>query len=499
VSITPDKISAVIVTFGDRPEEVKKIAEALPYDEVLIYDNAVEETDFKFFGQYIAAARAKHDTIYFQDDDLIFSKHEELMALYEPDRFISNMSESWITDMQYWDLAFTGAGSLVPRKLIWEAYDRWRSVYPVDEDFYREAAMIFGALMPYKRVDLGFEILEAASNDNRMWKQDWHQTLKREMLDKARKLRTVCLCMMVKNEAEGIQNALRSAAGLFDKALILDTGSTDDTVQIATDVLSDMRIPSHVAQETFEPWDWATARNRSLELARRSDCDYIMLMDGDETFEPAGQVERPLITHDCMLFDYQQDISVPQPRMVRSWQPWEYRGRVHATLYCDEMRFAALTKTPMILHHGITRHYEEKLLTDVETLREMLRDDPYNTRTIFNLAKALEGLGQIEEACSLFWRRAHMNGGAEEEGWYAQYKYGALTAEITSFELGAYELLGAWRRRPTRADPLRALAQYCTKVADAMPIPEGECFFMQRSQYKQQVEEDSAKEGETDA
>ena len=417
--------------------------------------------------------------IYFQDDDLIFTEHEKLLAAYEPGKLISNMSRGWINDLHYWDLAFTGAGSLVDRILPAQVLQRYLDVYPKDELFLNEAAMIFGVLTPYKRIDFGFEILPAASNDNRMWKQDWHQAAKWQAAWRARSLRTVCLVMMVINEEETIGAALRSAAGMYDMAMILDTGSTDRTIEVANEVLSALSIPTHIAQEPFV--DFATTRNRSLEIARKSGCDYLLLMDGDETF--VGYDGRRLVLdRDAALLDYDQDLSVPQPRIVRAWQPWEYRGRVHATLYCDEMVWMEKLPLPKVQHHGATRHVHEKLGTDIEILREMHVEDPTNARTVFLLAKALEGVGKIDEAIAYYHRRTQM-GGWDEESWYAQYKYGALLSMVVGYEVGAYELLKAWRLRPLRAEPLHTLALFSEDVCSQLAVPVGDLLFVQRSLY----------------
>ncbi len=133
------------------------------------------------------------------------------------------------------------------------------------------------------------------------------------------------------------------------------------------------------------------------------------------------------------------------------------------------------------------------LRSDEVILREMMMEDPTNPRTVFNLAKCIEGLGKNEEACALYHRRSQM-GGLEEECWYAGFKYGALLAKVSSFEDGAYELLKAWSKRPFRAEPLRTLAEYCEHIADKLPLPTGELFFVQRSAYKPQ-----APEGKQDA
>ena len=70
-----------------------------------------------------------------------------------------------------------------------------------------------------------------------------------------------------------------SSMGEADAIYVLDTGSTDDTV----DLLRSRGVI--VQQERIEPWRFDVARNRSLELVR-SDADICVCTDLDEVFEP---------------------------------------------------------------------------------------------------------------------------------------------------------------------------------------------------------------------
>lgn len=45
---------------------------------------------------------------------------------------------------------------------------------------------------------------------------------------------TISLCMIVKNEEANLARCLDSVAGLVDEMIIVDTGSTDRTVEIAS-------------------------------------------------------------------------------------------------------------------------------------------------------------------------------------------------------------------------------------------------------------------------
>lgn len=92
---------------------------------------------------------------------------------------------------------------------------------------------------------------------------------------------TISLCMIVKNEAEVLARCLDSVVDLMDEIIIVDTGSTDDTKEIAsryTDCIYDFA------------WcdDFSAARNFSFSLAT---CDYIYAPDADEVLLPEDHEE----------------------------------------------------------------------------------------------------------------------------------------------------------------------------------------------------------------
>ena len=86
---------------------------------------------------------------------------------------------------------------------------------------------------------------------------------------------TISLCMIVKNEEMHIARCLDSVAALVDELIIVDTGSTDRTVEIVSDYTSNVY--------TY-PWkdDFSAARNYSFSKASM---DYCMWMDADDVLE----------------------------------------------------------------------------------------------------------------------------------------------------------------------------------------------------------------------
>jgi glycosyltransferase involved in cell wall biosynthesis len=83
-------------------------------------------------------------------------------------------------------------------------------------------------------------------------------------------------CMIVKNEAENLPRCLESVKAAVDELIVLDTGSTDETVAIAQ---------SFGAQVHHFPWNnsFADARNEALKYVTG---DWILVLDADEVLIP---------------------------------------------------------------------------------------------------------------------------------------------------------------------------------------------------------------------
>lgn len=101
---------------------------------------------------------------------------------------------------------------------------------------------------------------------------------------------TISLCMIVKNEERILGRCLDSLAGLVDEMIIVDTGSTDRTCQVAARY-TDQIYP-------FE-WtdDFSAARNYAFSKAHM---EYIYSADADEVLDPKNR-ERFLALKETLL------------------------------------------------------------------------------------------------------------------------------------------------------------------------------------------------------
>lgn len=96
---------------------------------------------------------------------------------------------------------------------------------------------------------------------------------------------TISACMIVKNEAAVLKRCLDSLKDLYDELIIVDTGSTDETKEIAKEYTNKIF--------DFE-WidDFSAARNFATSKAT---CDYVYVPDADEVLDKENRQKFKLL------------------------------------------------------------------------------------------------------------------------------------------------------------------------------------------------------------
>ena len=90
---------------------------------------------------------------------------------------------------------------------------------------------------------------------------------------------SISLCMIAKDAAGDLERCLASVASVVDEIIVIDTGSTDETIAVAN------RFGARTAEFAWAD-DFAAARNRSLEMATG---EWILWMDVDDYLVPADR------------------------------------------------------------------------------------------------------------------------------------------------------------------------------------------------------------------
>ena len=93
----------------------------------------------------------------------------------------------------------------------------------------------------------------------------------------------VCVYAICKNESKFVERWVSSMQEA-DEIYVLDTGSTDNTVELLK------KNGVFVTTEIIKPWRFDVARNKSLNLIPE-DCDICVCTDLDEVFVPGWRDE----------------------------------------------------------------------------------------------------------------------------------------------------------------------------------------------------------------
>ena len=228
--------------------------------------------------------------------------------------------------------------------------------------------------------------------------------------------------MIVKDGAPVLARCLQSIAPFVDRLVIGDTGSKDDSPDLAR---------SFGAEVFFIPWeqDFSRARNRLLAERR---CDWVFVLDADEMLDPAGAAQiRELIQSPGVFayhnprWNYFRDmsarlgfqtakpnpfvleesrpysgyVSLPTTRLFRGHSGVYYEGCVHETI----TKRLALLQLPTAPARFIVHHFGH--VEDGETVRtqkdalyaalseKKLEANPNDPQALIDL-----GLAELEHA-----------------------------------------------------------------------------------------------------
>ncbi|OAS16296.1 tetratricopeptide repeat-containing glycosyltransferase family 2 protein [Paenibacillus oryzisoli] len=239
---------------------------------------------------------------------------------------------------------------------------------------------------------------------------------------------SISLCMIVKNEEQSLGRCLHSVREVADEIVIVDTGSTDRTKEIAA---------SFGAKIYDFTWidNFGAARNFSFSKATQS---YILWLDADDVFEEVDRLKLIQLkatldpTVDSVTMNYhlsfneagQVTASLRRNRLVRRDRGFQWEGPVHEVLIVGGHIFAA----DIAVTHKKDKEYTDRNLR-IYRKREADNED-FSPRDLYYFANELRDHGLHYEAIVYYERFLNTKKGWIEDVYSTCLKlgdcYGAL-------------------------------------------------------------------------
>jgi glycosyltransferase involved in cell wall biosynthesis len=221
---------------------------------------------------------------------------------------------------------------------------------------------------------------------------------------------TVSLAMIVRNEVTTLPGLLDSVAGCVDEIVIVDTGSSDGTPDLArryTDTV--VTIPW--------PDDFSAARQEAFD---RATGDWVCWLDADDVVRGAEHIRgltaqaAPDVHGFYWRYVYGRDASGRstcefwRERCVRNDGSFRWQGRVHETLWSSGPGRLVRSDAVVVEHHSPPDRAEAKSRRNLALLEREVRDSEGrpSARLLFYLGREHDGLGDIDAALSAFERCA---------------------------------------------------------------------------------------------
>jgi glycosyltransferase involved in cell wall biosynthesis len=284
-------------------------------------------------------------------------------------------------------------------------------------------------------------------------------------------MKTLGLCMIVKNESKVIRRCLESARPLVDYVLVEDTGSSDGTQATIRDWLSSVGLSGEIYDESWR--DFAYNRSHVLaKLRQNKSIDYAFMLDADDHIVFDANFDIALfknsLSHDLYDVELRSGrASYLRPQICSNRHEFHYRGVLHEFLQEPRSRSTRGKITGFYIsstREGARSKDPEKYRKDAALLENALRterDEFLRSRYTFYLARSYEDAGDKELALKAFLRRATL-GHWTEEIFMSLYSAGHLEEQLgRPVEDVIARFMRASKVAPTRAEALHAASKVC--------------------------------------
>lgn len=279
------------------------------------------------------------------------------------------------------------------------------------------------------------------------------------------------VCLITKDEEHNIGDCLESVREIVDEIVLVDTGSGDATVEIAT---------GNGAAVFNVPWrdNFAAAKNETLKHATG---DWILALDADERLSAVNRQKIRKLLENPSYQAYLLQLRCPYTlkgslqgvntglaiRLFRNNIGLRYYGRIHERIIpCIGQKEITVANTNIVIEHlGYQQDLEPKYRRNLSVAQK--RKTGHDAFSRYDLARMYAGLGRYAEA------EKQLKRGLEFIGiisWLRAQMHVLLGDILVSMNREESEAVANWRQaveiEPNIVAPRLRLGRYCYRRRD---------------------------------
>ena len=273
--------------------------------------------------------------------------------------------------------------------------------------------------------------------------------------------------MICKNEATTIARAIGSVRPWLTAFELGDTGSADQTIEIASTLLAGLK-----GNITIDAWrDFSHNRNLVMERARQY-CLPILFLDCDDELVPLSDDSDANNWDILTVWAYDGSI---RHRRILALNPdfkARWQGSIHEELVWPDLPTPKMHHTAVFAvkyHHDGARNTSGNATTmhDLQVLRTNIAGGRQTERSQYYLARTLHQGEMLDEAMLEYEKYLQMRGGDDDTAFHSLWSLAAIFEAVGREKHVVLEKLEqAHRVRPQRVEPLVTAARIHREAGD---------------------------------
>lgn len=297
------------------------------------------------------------------------------------------------------------------------------------------------------------------------------------------------LTQIMKNESHVANRMLNSILPIVDALCIVDTGSTDDSIEVVKKWGEDNNIPTYVFERPFDNFE--NSRNHSIEKAReiflkdeyKNDEWFAFWLDFDEQLVIDKSFSKNSITKDIYMFNAKiGNMKYTRNEMFRLSKPFRFYGPIHEFLVSDDKNITSgLLESVLVDVKMDGASWKSDIPTKYKMhafeLEKYIDKDRKDPRWIFYTAQSWhdssntgdreENEERLRRSMKYYKERISRNDGYFEERYYSQYRVGVIMGLLEMpWKETHQELLKAHTMDPLRGESIKSIIDHYLRMGE---------------------------------
>jgi glycosyltransferase involved in cell wall biosynthesis len=304
------------------------------------------------------------------------------------------------------------------------------------------------------------------------------------------------LAQIMKNEEAVLERMLNSIKPIVDIICMVDTGSTDKSIEILKKWGSDNNVEVHILERPFDNFE--NSRNASMQLARNvvakkndDNTYYTFWSDCDEVMEISPSFNKKSLDKDLYMVNTTiGNMKYTRNCIARLDKNFTWYGPVHEFIVPPKDENGTTVKVSAGIADGVhvqvytdgnswkSEDVEKKYRKHAEILEEYINYKDRDPRWIFYTAQSYhdsatiknnreENHERLRRALKYYKERVSINSGYSEERFYSQYRVGTIMRVLDEpWKDTLNECMKAYSIDPLRGESIKTIIEYYQSVGN---------------------------------